>query len=378
MYISRKLDLNEVLEKKSLFLFGARQTGKSSLIRNTLKNIKTYNLLESDTFLALNQRPSRLREEVTSKDKIVVIDEIQKLPQLLDEIHWLIEEKGIRFLMTGSSSRKLRHGGVNLLGGRARHRTLHPFVKAELKDFDLLKALNRGLLPSIYLSDSPEEDLKSYCGDYLQNEIHAEGLTRNLPAFSRFLEVAALSQANLINFSQIASDSQVKLTTVREYFQILKDTLIAFELHPFKETMKRKAIVTSKFYFFDVGVTRTLQNRNRLKQKSPEFGEAFETYIFHELRSFCDYENKGELSYWRSKSGYEVDFIINDHVAIEVKAKENVALRDLKGLLALKEEKLVKDFVVISLEKRPRTVEGIHILPWTYFLDDLWSGKWKI
>lgn len=378
MYIPRKLDLHEILQKKSLFLFGARQTGKSSLIRNTLKNIKTYNLLESDTFLSLNQRPARLREEVTSKDKIIIIDEIQKIPQLLDEIHWLIEEKGIRFLMTGSSSRKLRQGGINLLGGRARHRTLHPFVKAELKNFDLLRALNNGLLPSLYLSDSPDEDLKAYCGDYLQNEIYAEGLTRNLPAFSRFLEVAALSQGNLINYTQIANDSQVKLTTVREYFQILKDTLIAFELLPFKKTKKRKAIVTSKFYFFDVGVARFLQNRSHLRMKTPEFGEAFETYIFHELKSFCDYKNRGELTYWRSKSAYEVDFIINDQIVIEVKAKENITLSDLKGLISLKEEKLVKELIVVSLEKRPRVVEGIHIVPWDHFLDGLWTGEWQV
>lgn len=374
MYIPRLLNVHSVLEKKSLFLLGPRQTGKSALIRNTLNNIQTFDLLDSATFLKLNMNPSRLREEIAPHTRQVAIDEIQKLPQLLDEVHWLIEERKIRFLLTGSSARKLRRGGTNLLGGRARTRKLHPFVYTELKNFDLKRALNYGLLPSIYLSDSPREDIIAYCGDYLQQEIAAEGAAKNLPAFSRFLEVAALSQANLINFSQIASDAQVKLPAVREYFEILTSTLIAHELLAFKRTRKRKAIQVSKLYFFDIGVVRALQQRNSLNLKSPEFGEAFETYLFHELLSYIDYQREGVLNYWRSGSGYEVDFILNEELAIEVKAKENISSRELKGLLALKEEKKVRSFCVVCLEKEPRMVSGIRVLPWQRFLEMLWSG----
>ncbi|MCP4675891.1 MAG: ATP-binding protein [Deltaproteobacteria bacterium] len=367
--------MRKLLEKKSFFLFGPRQTGKTSLIRNTLENAIVYNLLESDAFLALSRRPALLREENTKNGSLVVIDEIQKLPILLDEIHLLIEERNVRFLLTGSSARKLRRGGVNLLGGRARSRNLNPFISRELNDFNLLKALNHGLLPSIYFSDSPEEDLASYAGDYLREEIAAEGLTRNIPAFSRFLDVAAACNGQLVNYSKISSDAQVARSTVQEYFQILQDTLVAHVLPAWKKTTKRKPITRAKFYLFDVGVARHLQHRGVLKHQSPEFGEAFETYIFHELKSYLDYTRSGTLCYWRSKSQFEVDFILNDVTAIEVKAKQVVGSRDLRGMKALKEEALLGNYLIVSLADRPRIVDGIKILPWRDFLDRLWDGE---
>ena len=373
MYIPRILELSDSLKKKSLFLFGPRQTGKSSLIRHTLPKAKVFNLLDQATFLKLSVSPTFIRETLTPKDKSVVIDEIQKLPQLLDEVQLLIEEKGVHFLLTGSSSRALKRRGINLLGGRARSRFLHPFIFNELKDFDLIQALNRGLIPSIYFSDSPQEDLKAYCGDYLQNEILAEGLTRNPPAFSRFLEVAAMSQGKLINFTEIANDSQVKLTTVREYFQILQDTLIAVEVPAFLKTKNRKAIQTSKFYFFDVGVAGSLATRGIISGKSPLFGEAFETYLFHELCAFKDYTKKESLQFWRSASGFEVDFILDEHIAIEVKGKSIITEKDLRGLKALREEKLMKKYFLVSLEKDIRKVDGIECYPWDRFLQMLWS-----
>lgn len=374
MYIPRQLDILSSLKRKSLFLFGPRQTGKTSLIKQTLPKYRVYDLLDSDIYLTLSREPKRIEEEMQPNEKIVIIDEIQKLPFLLDEVHRLIEKYGVHFLLTGSSARKLRRGGVNLLGGRARSRHLHPFVFAELKErFNLLKALNNGLIPSIYLSDSPEEDLKAYANDYLKEEIAAEGLVRNVPAFSRFLQVAALCNGALINYSNISNDAQVPSSTVQEYFQILRDTLIGFDVLAWKKSRKRKPISTSKFYFFDVGIVRYLQNRSEVKEKSPEFGDAFETYIAHELKAFLDYTNGSELYYWRSKSGYEVDFIINDTTAIEVKAKNNISPRDLRGMLALKEERKLAHYVVVSLEKRPRIVQGIHILPWQDFLIQLWD-----
>lgn len=373
-FVPRILDLLEILKQKSCFLFGPRQTGKTTLIRHTLKPDRIYNLLESDTFAALSRSPKLLREEIQRYQSLVIIDEIQKLPQLLDEVHNLIEQKKIRFLLTGSSARKLRRGGVNLLGGRARHRILHPFVFKELDHFDLIRALTWGLIPSIYFSNAPLEDLKSYVGDYLREEIANEGLTRNVPAFSRFLEVAALCNGQLINYTKIANDAQVARTTVQEYFQILKDTLIAYELRPWKKTQKRKPLSTSKFFFFDVGIMRNLQGGEKLQQKSPEFGAAFETFIFHELQAFCDYTQRAEIFYWRSKSGFEVDFILNDSTAIEVKGKRNLSLRDFTGLRALKEEKKLKEFIVISLDDYPRKMDQITVLPWKIFLQRLWEG----
>ncbi|MCG2711699.1 MAG: ATP-binding protein [Candidatus Omnitrophica bacterium] len=378
MYIPRQIDVYDCLKQKSLFLLGPRQTGKSCLISNTLSEFRVYDLLDNEVFLNFSREPKRLEQEIEPNKKIIIIDEIQKLPFLLDEVHRIIEKYGIHFLLTGSSARKLRRGGVNLLGGRARSKSLHPFIFTELKKkFNLLKALNYGLIPSIYFSDSPEEDLKGYSGSYLKEEIAAEGLTRNVPAFSRFLQVAAFCNGQMINYTNIANDAQVPVSTVQEYFQILRDTLIGFDVPAWKKSQKRKPISTSKFYFFDVGVVRYLQNRSVLKEKSPEFGDAFETYLAHELKTYVDYNSLRELYYWRSKSGYETDFVIEDILAVEVKAKSNISASDLRGILALKEEGKFANYVVVSLEKYPRTVKGIQILPWKGFLTRLWGNAFN-
>jgi len=375
--VERLLDLPALVEKKSHFLFGPRQTGKTFLIRRSLKGVRLYDLLDTSVFLALSQDPTRIWQEITPGDRIVVIDEIQRLPILLNEVHRLIEDRGVRFLLTGSSARKLRRGGVNLLGGRARTRYLHPLTCRELGDrFDLLRAVARGLLPSIYFSDDPRADLQAYAGSYLQQEIIAEGATRNVPAFSRFLRVAALCNGRIVNFTNVANDAQVARTTVYEYFEILKDTLILHELPAWRKTKKRKPLASSKYYFFDVGVVAALQGRE-FRPRTPEFGEAFETYIMHELMCFRDYESGEPLSYWRSTSGFEVDFIIGDHTAIEVKAKENVSSRDLKPLRALAEEKILKRHLCVCLEPRMRRLENIVVLPFRQFLDALWSRQYS-
>ncbi len=377
MYIQRQLELLEVLKNKSCFLFGPRQTGKTSLIQNTLQEFRYYNLLKTDVYLKLSQAPQRLREEITAKDKIVVIDEIQKLPILLDEVHCIIEEKGVHFLLTGSSARKLRNKGVNLLGGRARTRHLRPFIYRELKDdFHLLKALNTGLIPSIYFSDAPYEDLEAYAGTYLKEEIAAEALVRNVPAFSRFLTVAGLSNGKMINYTNIGSDAQVPKSTVQEYFQILRDTLVGDDLPAWKRSLKRKPVSTSKFYFFDIGVVRFLQNRQGLKKGSPEFGEAFEALIYHELKTYCAYKGNYDLCYWRSTSGFEVDFILNEKTAIEVKGKTNISSKDYKGLRALKTEGMLKNYILVSLEDTPRRVDDIQVLPWKEFITNLWQDEY--
>ena len=372
-YIKRIVDLNGLLGKKSYFLFGPRQTGKTFLIRHTLGGMRVYDLLDASIFLALSQNLSRIAQELTPQDRIVIIDEIQRLPELLNEVHRLIEERGVRFLLTGSSPRKLRRGGINLLGGRARTKYLHPLTYRELGDrFDLVYAVNRGLLPSIYFSDDPYTDLKAYTGSYLQQEIMAEGATRNIPAFSRFLRVAALCNGTIVNFTNVANDTQVARTTVYEYFEILKDTLILHELPAWRKTKKRKPLASSKYYFFDIGVAASLLER-KFHPGTPEFGEAFETYLFHELISYRNYISGEPLSYWRSTSGFEVDFIIDDHTAIEVKAKENLSLNDIKSLRALAEEKKLKRYLCVSLEPRMRKIGDVIILPYKDFLEALWS-----
>jgi predicted AAA+ superfamily ATPase len=376
-YVQRILDLPALMEKKSHFLFGPRQTGKTSLILHTLKGAKVYDLLDTSIYLALSQSPGRIGQELTAEDRIVVIDEIQRLPILLNEVHRLIEKHGIRFLLTGSSARKLRRGGVNLLGGRARTKYLHPFTYKELgAKFDLRRAIERGLLPSIYFSDNPRADLQAYAGSYLQEEIIAEGATRSLPAFSRFLKVAALCNSQIVNFTNVSNDAQVARTTVYEYFEILKDTMILYELPAWRKSKKRKPLASSKYYFFDVGVVSGLQGR-KFRPGTPEFGEAFETYLMHELISYSDYVSEESLSYWRSTSGFEVDFIIGDHTAVEVKAKENVSATDLKPLRALSEEKKLKRYLCISLEPRKRRFEDIMVLPYKDFLEALWNGEYS-
>lgn len=377
LILSRRLRLVDLLTKKSHFLFGPRQTGKTHLLESDLPGVRVYDLLNGSTLASLSHAPERIEQELTPQDKWVVIDEIQRFPDLLNEVHRLIEKKKIHFLLTGSSARKLRRAGVNLLGGRARTKYLHPFSAIELKDrFQLDRALADGLIPSIYLSDDPRADLEAYTGTYLKEEIMAEGAVRNLPAFSRFIHVAALCNANVINFTNVANDAQVKRTTVYEYFEILRDTLILRELPAWKEGRTRKPLVSSKYYFFDTGVAHHLQGRVVLPGTT-EYGTAFETYLFHELVCRRDYEGLPPLSFWNSASGFEVDFIIGDHIALEAKAKMFVTPHDLRSLRAIKEEGAFRRFICVSLEPRPRRVDGIEILPLNTFLQSLWSGDFS-
>ena len=374
--IARYLDARELLKQRSCFLFGPRQTGKSTLVRHQLADVRTYNLLDHTLFIRLSRNPALIREALAPQTEIIVIDEIQKMPALLNEVQLMIEEHGVRFFLTGSSARTLRRKGVNLLGGRARSRVLHPFVSAELGDhFRLERALEFGLLPSVYFSDAPAEDLAAYSGDYLKEEVAAEALVRNIGAFSRFLEVAALSHGRMINFSQIASDAQVPASTVREYYGILEDTFIAHQVPAYTETRKRKAVSTSKYYLFDIGLARHLQGRRGLPLGTAEYGEAFESFVLQEIKGFCDYHLLDPPRYWRSKSQFEVDFVVGE-LAVEVKAKKAVSHRDLRGLRALREENRLSHYVLVSLEPMARRVDGIDILPWREFLTRLWGGEW--
>ncbi len=376
MYIERKLSIASVLRSKTCFLFGPRQCGKSSLVRETMSDAHVFDLLSRDTFSHLARNPNYIGE--TCRDeRPIVIDEIQKMPALLDEVHRLIEEKGKRFLLTGSSARKLRKGGVNLLGGRARVRNLHPFSASELGDeFDLDRAINIGLVPGIWFSDDPEEDLAGYISLYLEQEIMQEGATRNLPAFSRFLEVAAISNGKQINYQSIASDAQIPRSTVQEYFKILKDTLLASEVPVWRKGHSRKTVETAKFYLFDTGVTRRLSGRRELVRGTPEYGHAFESWVMQEIASYADtFRRDAEISYWRTRTNLEVDFIVNGEVAIEAKTTRSATKDDLKGLRAIGDEGTFRHRILVSNEPRPRKTDGIEILPWREFIARLWSGE---
>jgi len=376
MYI-RSLDLSKIRE--SFFLWGPRQTGKSSLLRSTFPNAVFINLLESDQFMKYSTEPFRLREEVEGSHlskPIIIIDEVQKVPLLLDEVHNLIEKHKIQFGLCGSSARKVKRGHANLLGGRALRFELHGLTKNELgDDFNLEKIVNHGYLPRHYLAEDPRSLLRSYVADYLKEEIAAEALVRNLPSFSRFLETASLSDTEQVNYSTMGRDVGVSPPTIASYFEILCDTLIGSFLAPFALRPKRRTSLAPKFYFFDVGVVNHLAQRGGIKKKSELFGKALENYIYHELRAAKSYlESDKNLSFWRLGSGIEVDFVIGRaDVAIEVKGTDRIHSDHLKGLRAFKEEyPKVKRRILVCLEKTNRkTDDEIEILSVEAFTDTL-------
>ncbi len=366
----------------SFFLWGPRQTGKSTLLRAAYPKAPLIDLLSSREFSRYSRDPGHLRELVDAQGgaDMVVIDEIQKVPALLDEVHWLIENRGTVFALCGSSARKLRRGQANLLGGRALRYELHGLVSEELgEDFDLVRCINHGYLPRHYLATNPRRQLQAYVDDYLKEEIAAEGLTRNLPAFADFLSAAALADGQMVNFTTIARDCGVSAFTVKNYFQILDDTLLGRFLPPYCRQPKRRVVQTSKFYFSDVGIVNYLARRGRLEPGSELFGHAFENWVFHELCAYRAYrEFTIDLSYWRLASGAEVDFVVDDaRIAIEAKASARVHAGHLKGLRAMKEDHPhTTAHIVVSLDPQPRrTEDGIDILPAEEFARRLWNDE---
>ena len=372
----RLLDLR-LPPRQPAFLWGPRRVGKSYWIREHCKRAPIIDLLQSDVFGEYAARPALLRERFGSKrDSLVVIDEIQKIPALLDEVHWIIENTSQAFLLTGSSARKLRRGHANLLAGRAWRRQMLPLTSQEVDEIDLEQVMISGLLPPHFLSTDPIEDLRAYVGDYLKEEIAAEALTQNIPAFAEFLRVAAITSSELINYTNVARESGVSAKVVRSYFSILEDTYLGFRLPPWRRARNRRLIDTEKFFLFDVGVANYLARRRPMLGGS-EFGKSFEHYILMELKAYQAYrEPEMELSFWRTAAGQEVDFILGSlDAVIEVKAGSRVHEGDMAGLRALREEHRVKRSMVVSLEREPRRVEpGIEILPWKVFLQRLWNG----
>jgi predicted AAA+ superfamily ATPase len=371
----RILNLSNLLDKKSFFLFGPRGTGKTTLIRHTLTDASVIDLLEIKTFREYLKNPSIIGEQ--KLNPIVVIDEVQKLPEILDEVHRLIEEKKITFLLTGSSARKLKRGGANLLAGRAWWAELFPLTSIEIPDFDLITYLNRGGLPSIYPSNDYLEELRAYTALYLKEEIQNEALTRKVAQFSEFLDLMALSNGEEISYQSIAGDCGVSANSIKNYVQILEDTLVAFQLTGFNKTRKRKAISRSKLYFFDIGVTNSLANRGEILEGSELFGKAFEHFIMLEIRAFISYLRKDtRMYYWRSTSQFEVDVILDNQWAIEIKSAASIQDKHLKGIRALKEEELIRNYAVVSCDRHERiTQDNITIFPWKIFLDKLWKEE---
>lgn len=367
---------------ESFFLWGPRQTGKSTLLKHTYPEAVWVDLLKADEFRRYTQHPERLREELLAKPgcPFVVIDEIQKVPALLDEVHWLIENRQMQFALCGSSARKVKHGHANLLGGRAIRFELQGLVSEELgEDFDLNRMLNHGYIPNHYDKPNPNRNIQAYISEYLKEEIAAEGLVRNLPAFAHFLDAVSLTDGEIINYTNIASDCGVASNTVKEYFQILKDTLLGSILAAYTKRPKRKVSQTAKFYFNDIGIVNFLAKRKGLEPGSELYGKAMENWIFHELKCHSLYsEAFYDLTYWRLRTGAEVDFIVGDmDLAIEVKASKQIKNSHLKGLRELiKDQPQTQKRIIVCLEEKERiTADGIFVLPAKVFCEKLWKGE---
>ena len=376
--IKRLLQIN-LPPGKSAFLWGPRKVGKTYWISHTLPDVEIIDLLKTDVLAEYISRPALLRERYVNHQGLIVIDEVQKAPSILDEVHWLIEKKGLSFLLTGSSARKLRRGHANLLGGRAWRRTMTPLSYVEVTGFDLERVMVSGLLPPHYLSSDPVEDLRAYLADYLKEEIISEALTQNIPAFSEFLRVAAATSSELVNYTNVAREAGVSQKVVRTYFDILDDTYLGFRIPPWKRSKARRMITTEKFYLFDVGVANYLMRRQP-RFGSPEFGKAFEHYILMELKAYQAYRDpEMPIAFWRTSTGREVDFIIGDkELAIEVKGSSRVHEGDIRSLKALLEDGPVKKSCIVCLEKQPRQIAtGIEVIPWEMFITQLWDGAYS-
>ncbi len=368
---------------QSAFLWGPRKTGKSTYLKKAYSNSLYFDFLKTDLALELIKRPSLLRERLLagSNEALkppIILDEVQKVPQILDEVHWLIENRNLSFILCGSSARKLKRGQANLLGGRAWRYELFPFVSAELREIDLRRALNHGMIPDHYLKENYKKSLQGYVQDYLKEEVFGEGLIRNIPAFARFFDAVGYSHGEMLNYSNIARDCGVDAKTVKEYFQILADTLMGRFVEPFKKRQSRQVITRApKFYLFDVGVAGALTRRHIPEKRGTQFGKAFEHFIFMEIAAYSSYSELGfPIRYWRTKTGYEVDFILGDgEVAVEVKSSNQVSRKDMRPLLAFSEEFHPRQAFIVCNESEERQSGKVKIIPWAVFLKRLWGGE---
>lgn len=414
----RIININELVKEKSVLLLGPRQSGKSTLVQSIGKNsnqadasqiyggqtsasqiygnqssradygqnqwdekeaehTRYINLAQSEVFRTLSANPERLRQQLDEKIERLIIDEAQLLPEIFNEVQTILDRnKSFRVILTGSSARKLRRSGINLLPGRIWRRELHPLVSQELQCARIEERVIKGSLPGIIDSTNYKEELINYVGLYLEEEIRAESITRSVGNFSRFLNVAALANSEQLNYSNIANDSGIKINTVRNYFEILKDTLIGFELEPLRATSSRKSVSIPKFYFFDIGVVNGILNRFELIPGSESYGKALEHLVFLELKAYIDYcRRNSQLNYWRTYTQHEVDFVVNGEIGIEVKSSQNISPRDEKPLIELSKDFPIKRRIIICREATKRISDlKTEIIPVDQFLVDLWNG----
>lgn len=381
-YIRRALEIGRLLEESSLFLFGPRMTGKTAYIENELqkKAILSITFLDGDTLDAFRRNPVLLRSMLNGRTEgLVIVDEVQLFPPVLLDIQHIMTHSDIHFLITGSSARKLKRSGSNLLGGRAGIVPMHPLVWKEIRDRnpDLDCIFATGMLPKAFTAKSYQTQLRNYVRGYLDNEIAAEGERRDLGVFSNFLTFAASENTELVNYTNVSRDIGMSADTIKGWYQILVDTFIGYYLRPYRKGSKRIPVNTSKFYFFDVGVARTAARMPVPSETMTEYGKMFENYIFMELKAYIDYRmTDDELYFWRTREGYEVDFVVENKVAIEVKTSKNISNRELRGIRAFRDENAVKDYIIVCRELFERTTEdGIRIMPWKVFLDKLWNNE---
>lgn len=374
--LSRICQINNDLED-SIFLFGARQTGKTTLLRQQFPDAVFFDLLDSSLRRRLTKQPELLYASLKEKPAhtVVIIDEIPEIPELLNEVHRLISERNLTFILCGSSARKLKRKGHNTLGGRAFPVFLFPLVSREVPDFDIDRAVLFGLLPPHYLAKNPERRLEAYIETYLKEEIKQEAIVRNLDAFQRFLDVAALTDGEIINLVSIAQECGVSASTVNSYFDILEDTLIGYRIHAYTKVMKRRVVQAPRFYYFDVGIVNQLLHRKQLIRGTTEYGHAFEHLVIQEIIACLHYKHSSErLTYWRTYTGVEVDAVIGDaRVAIEIKSTEEVRSSHIRKLGIFADEYPQSRRILVSLDRFSRRIGDVECLYVTDFFRLLWD-----
>lgn len=374
----RIFDIENQLDE-AMFLFGARQVGKSTLLQERFKDAVYYDLLIPSVRRSFKRNPDLFREALSSKPAgtLVIVDEIQKVPELLDLVHWLMVNRKLRFILSGSSARKLKKSGANTLGGRAQPRTLFPLVWKEVTDFQIDRAVQNGMIPRHYLAEDATDRIEAYVKVYLDEEIRDEAAVQDIDAFERFMEVAAISDGEMLNYSNIAADCGVSAKTVKSYYQILYDTLLGYEIPAYRKVVKRQVVQAPKFYYFDVGLANYLMGRYSLRRGTDDYGHAFEHFVMQEIIAYRGYFRcREEISYWHTYNNQEVDAVIGDaKVAIEIKSSEQVKASHKKGLKAFKEEHPECRLILVSLDPITRVSGDIEIINISDFLKMLWNGE---
>ena len=374
----RIFDIENRLDE-AMFLFGGRQVGKSTLLKERFPKAVYIDLLNSELKNRYRQHPEEFRESLLrhAPETLVIVDEIQKVPDLLDEVHWLMVNRGLFFVLSGSSARKLKKSGANNLGGRAIPETLFPLVSAEIPDFDLGRAIQNGMIPRHYMVANARNRLKSYIELYLKEEIIEEAAVQKVDDFIRFLEVAAISNGEMLNYENVATDCGVSANTVKAYYQILCDTLLGFEVPAYRKVIKRKLTKSSRFYFFDVGIANYLTGRHHLAPKTPEYGHAFEHLVMQEIVAYLGYKGVEEkLTYWHTYDDIEVDAVIGDaRVAIEIKSADSIQTNHKKGLVEFAKEHPSVKQILVSRDRVSRRSGDIDLYYVTDFFKALWNDE---